>query len=368
MKYSTKDYLGELCHYYGASNLKQQLNTTIDEYTLIGHEQDSQNIEERFQFLLELNDYNRVGHNTHFKLHKGYPSPRSLYPLKLFLCLGEHHYLSKDDIENVYEYYNHSLIKSNKGDLHISFRDIYLENYQYIKKTLLLLEIGHLLFNVIYTANVLGLYYKPHVKDDDIYLELIDEERLNEVNRSVLNIFKQKSMNRNSGKYLIPITEPELFVLDRLEEYNQLLELELSRIEVFFGNYKLKKHIRVITYVNNGQGSFNSSKSEEEEEITIGYKELNKIYPYVNFIGVTFFAVFLLENEVFKYENAIEFILSLGYLSQSISIQYSNQDQFCRPIKSFNMNDLETLFSIDNTKYTAFYCLLSGSNIKKRMR
>jgi len=106
--------------------------------------------------ILQLNDVIRVEKNSYFKIHKSYPSPRSLYPIKILVSIGSSFYVTKNDIQDVYELYSCENLNVPSGDIVLEFNDKYLEDYKSIKKSLLLLEMGHLLFNLLYIIKVYG--------------------------------------------------------------------------------------------------------------------------------------------------------------------------------------------------------------------
>lgn len=55
-----------------------------------------------------------------------------------------------------YTVYRSLFVCYYSGDIVLEFNDKYLEDYKSIKKSLLLLEMGHLLFNLLYIIKVYG--------------------------------------------------------------------------------------------------------------------------------------------------------------------------------------------------------------------
>lgn len=87
MQFTIKDYIREISSYYGEKDVYQNFGSNCDEYILLKEieipvmQQMPTSI---IHNLLSSNSYIRATGETSFKIHKGYPSPRSLYPLQLF--------------------------------------------------------------------------------------------------------------------------------------------------------------------------------------------------------------------------------------------------------------------------------------------
>jgi hypothetical protein len=356
MQYTQKDFLAEMTHYYGKSTRQQQLASTVKP-TFLSCTSEEPMIGEKQKYLLRLNEICRVEKDTPYKVHKGYPSPRSLYPIKLFMALGEEHLLSIQAIYGRYEYYHDPEVSLKKGDLLLLYTDIYPEYYQYIKKTLLILETGHLLYNIFQVASLLGLRYALRTEKERVILEWQKESLDQATNVPMIEAFLQRCQVRNSGPYRHLITVTQAPVMGNITDFDQLLEQALTELSDHFAFPLHPGRIRVITLFNDGGGNFYSSHPDLQD---IEYQQLNTIYPHINFYGVRFFTVFLLANEVFTSDQAALYLLSLGYLAQAISIKYANRQHYCRPIKSYHLDRIETFLGIDSGAYTAFYCLVSG--------
>lgn len=356
MQYTQKDFLAEMTHYYGKSTRQQQLPHTVKP-TLLSHTLEEPMIGEKQKYLLRLNEICRVEKDTPYKVHKGYPSPRSLYPIKLFIALGEGRILSNHAICGGYEYYHYPEAPLKKGDLLLLYTDIYPEYYQYIKKTLLILETGHFLYNIFQVASLLDLRYVLRTEKERVILELQNESLDQVMNVPLIEAFLQRCKIRNSGPYRHLITVTKSPIMENITEFDQLLEQKLSELSDHFAFPLHPCQIRVITLFNDGGGNFYSSHSDLQD---IEYQRLNMIYPHINFYGVRFFTVFLLANEVFTSDQAVLYLLSLGYLAQAVSIKYANREHYCRPIKSYHLDRIETLMGVDSEAYTVFYCLISG--------
>lgn len=359
MKYTVRDFLGELASNYGVPFIKQELSSKLQDYQTV--HRDSFWLHpstERLMPFLDLNDYVRVEKDTYFKVHKGYPSPRSLYPVKLFLSAGHSYFLSKHDLEGSIECYRNDSFNAAEGDLVLEFDHKYPEYYLHIKKTLLLLEMGHFLYNILFLAKEMGISYKLNHSPNRIHLERVLDEG-GTVDQNVLSVFKEKYTRRNSGPYLYPLTKAKFKPLQNVEEFNALVEAEILEMNTCFG-LEQEKGVQTLTYFNTGEGRFTPTvRTSHPSEIS--YQQMNTIYPYVNFYGVSFITFFLLQHGKSKEFELTEHLLALGYLAQSICLNYSDSDQFCRPIKSFNIDQVEQLFDMDSSRYTPFYFLVSGS-------
>lgn len=359
MKYTVKDFLGELASNYGVPFIKQELSSNLQDYQGVSRESFWLHPStERLMPFLDLNDFVRVEKDTYFKVHKGYPSPRSLYPVKLFLSAGDSCFLSKHDLKGSIECYRNDRFNAAVGDLVLEFDHKYPEYYRHIKKTLLLLEIGHFLYNILFLAKEMGITYRLNPSLNRIHLEkVLDEERT--VDQRVLAAFKEKYTTRNSGPYLYPMTKTKVKPLLEIDDFNALVEAEISEMNHFFISGR-ELGLETLTYFNTGEGRFIPTvRTSHASEIS--YQQMNTLYPYVNFYGVSFFTFFLLPHSKVEEFELTERLLALGYLAQSICLNYSDSDQFCRPIKSFNIDQVELLFDMDSSRFTPFYFLLSGS-------
>ncbi|MGM7680626.1 hypothetical protein ACSVDA_00600 [Cytobacillus sp. Hm23] len=357
MNYTAKDYLSEMAHYCGLEDkrIEQNIISRTDEY----HRNKQWSEEEIDQFLkamLRMNDFVRVEMNTTYKLHKGYPSPRSIYPLQLFISIGNGQFVMKDDCEEKYECFHNPQFKANKGDIIIEFIDKYPNNYKNIKKTLLILEAGHLLYNILTIAKLFNRKYKLNQIDNRIQLQFLESNELN-IDVEKIEQFNNACKERNSGPFLFPITTVNPYLLENPFSMKADIDDALSNLEHFFSMNQLKEQIEVVYYYNQGNGQFSSLSSDGPK---INYVELNEIYPYINFFGATSFVIFLIKNDAFKLPNAINYLLTLGYLNQLIAVNQASKYQYSRPIKSYDMEALEKLAQIDMSIYTPYYCLISG--------
>ncbi|MDP5272681.1 hypothetical protein [Chengkuizengella axinellae] len=360
MQYTSKDFLGEMAHYFGLESklIAQQLNIRTDNYQLYNEAAELDEDELYTKNMLSVNDLVRIESDTTYKIHKGYPSPRSIYPLKMFISLGNHQFVSKDDTQERYMYYYNSNINAETGDILIEFTNKYPSYYMNIKKSLLILEMGHFLFNITKTAELLGSKYKLIDINHHIHLRRIKKPS-NQVEYKKLLNFKMKCKYRNSGPFLYPITNVNPKIIHKSYSFKDETNDHFNHLEQLINIDDIRNQVKIIPYINRGNGIFESPSNEEGPRIH--YMKLNKTHPYINFIGVSFFVVFLINHNVFQSEKATQYILSLGYLSQMISLNHSSESQYCRPIKSYDIELLESLLSLDTSQFTPYYCLISGT-------
>jgi hypothetical protein len=103
------DFIYELEFNYKGSSEEQLLISNFDkfkfrksfsnnEFNHLAERMDREFIRD----ILQLNDVIRVEKNSYFKIHKSYPSPRSLYPIKILVSIGSSFYVTKNDIQDVY--------------------------------------------------------------------------------------------------------------------------------------------------------------------------------------------------------------------------------------------------------------------------
>ncbi|NDI36714.1 hypothetical protein [Chengkuizengella sediminis] len=360
MQYTSKDFLSEMAHYFGLESklIAQQLESSTNDYQFIEEVAELHENDPYIRNMLSINDLVRIERDTTYKIHKGYPSPRSLYPLKMFISLGNHQFVTKDDSQEKYRYYYNPKINTEKGDILIEFTNKYPSYYMNIKKSLLILETGHFIYNIAATAKLLGSEYKLSNITHNIHLRLIKQTSI-DVENDQLTKFRLKCKMRNSGPFLYPITNVNPKIISKAYSFKDELDHEFNHLEQLFDMHDFRNQLQIIPYINQGNGIF--KPPTDEKGPNINYVKLNKTHPYINFKGVSFFVVFLINHEVFHLENATQYILSLGYLCQLISLNHVSQFQYCRPIKSYDIELLESLMELDTSKYTPYYCLISGT-------
>lgn len=360
MQFTIKDYIREISSYYGEKDVYQNFGSNCDEYILLKEieipvmQQMPTSI---IHNLLSSNSYIRATGETSFKIHKGYPSPRSLYPLQLFFSLGEGIFLKNNEVDTDQHYFKNENLIMEPGSLVLEVENKYPEYYSHIRKTLSTLEMGHLLYNILYIASVLGINYTLNIAENRILLIHSKKTPItDDIDYIRLEKFNQSCQLRNSGPYRFRILNTSI----NHNIYPQQLTRNLNNIctnMYRFFQLDLKNSIQALVYYNDGSGKF---ICENQSYSDLSYQKVNKIYPHINFYGVPFFVFFLLDHTVLTDENITGHLLMLGYLAQFVCLQFLGENKFCRPIKSFDMNTVESTLGIDGTQYTSYYLLIAG--------
>ncbi|QFT90789.1 hypothetical protein FIU87_19265 [Bacillus sp. THAF10] len=352
MNYSKYDFLQELA-YNSLFNYEEQiLDYQLDQYLLL-----DDNVvcdDPVLETMTGLNDYIRVEKDTHFKVHKGYPSPRSLYPIKLFVATKEGEFLTKHEQSKRFQLYENPTRSGTEGDILLEYGKIYPDYYKSIKKSLLLLEAGHLLFNINYVATTCGENYKVNIANGYLLLKKENSQK-QEFDKDRLQRFYHLSSIRNSGPYLHPITAFDyLPLLDDAADFQRLCK----QLDTLFTQPLRKNAIQLIKLQNDGNGNF----KVPESQTMVDYKQLNSIYPYINFKGVSGMYLFTIDNLVFNEEEYVTpYILAIGYLAQYYCMMYASEEHYCRPVKSFNVGAFENLLAINGNQRTIMYSVIIGA-------
>ncbi|WP_100333057.1 hypothetical protein [Bacillus alkalisoli] len=350
MNYSLNEFLGELSYNCGLIEKVQHLTYSFDDFTL--SDSNYQSFNEMENILLSVNDTIRVEKNTAYKVHKGYPSPRSIYPIQMFIAKSKNFFLTKNDQLETFELYKNNQLEAKEGDLVFVYKKRYPSYYQYIKKTLFLLELGHFLYNVMTVARHLKIQFTLEIKDGYLLLRKTEREEWNE--SEDIQTFLQKCRWRNSGPYKVPINS--FHIVDQTAVNAQGTEDELrqllpTRID---GNF-----IQPVSFHQDGTGLF---YRQGKTSLAIPYEKLNEAYPYINFRGVSTVVIFLLYHQLFKNEsNLAEYLIATGFKAQFYCLDFAKEGQYCRPIKSFNIGQMENIFNIDSRESTILYTLIAGS-------
>ncbi|WP_404445945.1 hypothetical protein LG307_20410 [Sutcliffiella horikoshii] len=352
MNYSKNDFLQELAYNSLFNNEEQILEHKIDDYVLLD---DNAVCDNQLQEIMTgLNDYNRVEKNTYFKVHKGYPSPRSLYPIRLFVTTRTGSFITKNEQTKKFELYENAAREADEGDILLEYGKIYPKYYKSIKKSLLLLEAGHLIFNINHVATTCGDHYTVLEKEGYLLLKKANIPH-QDYQHAKLEGFYHLSSIRNSGPYLHPITAFNLIpLLDDSSDFQRLYN-QLNRLFV----HPLKENaIQLIRLHNDGNGMFNIPESQTK----VDYKKLNSIYPYINFKGVSGMYVFTIDNLVFNEEGKVTpYILAIGFLAQFYCMMYASEENYCRPVKSFSVGTFENLLGINGSQKTIMYSVIIGA-------
>ncbi|GGE59009.1 hypothetical protein [Priestia taiwanensis] len=351
--YYLRDFMGELSRNYEYPMIKQELPYFLSTYSKVKEIETGGELSQYERLILSLNDYVRVEQYTHYKVHKGYPSPRSIYPLKLFLVTYDENHVSKNDRNGQYEFYRNNCLDVSIGDIIIGFEDSYPQHYEYIKKSLLLLEMGHLLYNILFIAKEYGKRYTYRVLPNLGILLHAEDNTDNEYDEKNIEAFLQSCQERNSGPYLYPLTP---FKNERAASAEIDEKMVYDLIFNFFSISEIRQAVSIQFYHNNGEGIYRKEDGHED----IHYRQLNELYPYINFYGTSHFVIISLNHDVFRQGDSTPYLLMVGMIAQHICLRYSSKERYCRPIKSFRIEEVEKVFSMNGTNQTPYYCLIAG--------
>ncbi|KGA96622.1 hypothetical protein AJ85_21650 [Alkalihalobacillus alcalophilus ATCC 27647 = CGMCC 1.3604] len=335
------DLLKDISFNYNKFIGTQDLISTMNDYTLLG-EINSSDISDFYKEVLKLNDYLKVTGNTKYKLHKSYPSPRSIYPFSIFLAI-DGVYIKKDEFSDKYLVYKG--INEKSDSIVIEFSDKYPEFYKSIKKTLLLLELGHLLYNIGVISQAYGVSWEVDFNSSNLVLKL----KSNNVLKKHLNLndFYRKIDLRSSG----PFTNVYLGNKIETKHINYSLEDSLSIIKNIYGIHNIFNFIDMHIYINENSTEYKSKKSGN----SISYQKLNQIYPYLNFRNNDAFIIFTIKNN-YIVEEKLSFLYSgIGIISQNIILNNCCNNKFTRPIKSINLPLIDEILCLDPSKETPVF-------------
>lgn len=354
MEYSLRDYLVDISFNYNLdlSNGEHELNSSPlpPRIALTKKKLSSFVID-----LLELNKVLRVS-SEHYKLHKSYPSPRSLYPLHLYVVY-QNELLTMDSFTGEV-YYCDALDYKMENDIFIFYEDKYPHFYKSIKKSLLLLEIGHLLYNVKAILEVHGgATYELYLIESGLQLSY-QSGRFDDLNSRSQMILRERFFNRRSGSYL---ANGQYLIAPLSSKGCSLDKKELFKQEVLFPKFqKQLSKLIICQYLNNGEGLFQLSDSNSYEEklrSSLSYIHFNTSMPYFNFRGVSSIILFFVKNHKVSDEHMEEVLLTMGMLAQHYSLSFSHQYR-TRPIKSVGTTQMSERVGLDPGAYTAFYGLV----------
>jgi len=284
--------------------------------------------------ILKVDNFIRIDERNKYILHKSYPSPRAIYPLELVIFTNGK-FISMNKYSNKMFYkknilYGHSA-QYKEMDIVINIRDfnIYPGSYNKIKKSLLLLEIGHLIYNIILKTKSLGLNYKvSQINEDNIVMEVISQkEKLSHEVELEVSILNKVFINRSSGPQ-IPLISYKNCSKDRI-----LNQFEYS---TFKG---------IIPIIENKILILNFKKEKDYftvNNIKIHYTELNNILSTINFKLIDELFIFLYHENFIKL-NLTSQIIDIGSSCQEKILLSTINGYFSRPMKSFDMAKTELL-------------------------
>jgi hypothetical protein len=376
LNYSIKDFIYELNHFLnyrkdlfpaegGILDIEafQRPERTIDPDFLKGEDLWKEEYH-FFHSLLDLDQMYRFDGVSPYKFHRSYPSPRSLYPLKLLIRpAGSKKLYCKNQFTEEIEEYTFSTNSYNCHEVIIIYNSkVYPEFYINIKKSLLILELGHLLYNIHMLIEPYSSKVSLKIMDQYVSLGIYDEEenlkrfRLDDDFHSIL-------LKRTSGTFRNGLT-PLLRYNDHQLIYDQFIEYLKICTEAASDFFKLDvKDVIGLYIMSNSNGIyFDLYNYFEREKIAskVRYMELNRMYPYIHFRGVNFLITFSIKHKALLENEISRIILLIGFICQASALFFTNKDMFSRPLKSFSMELMEKQLNLNSGAESLHYLLAAG--------
>lgn len=351
MIYTKKDFIIDIL---GSSNLMsvEQPEITIKKYKLSDSNfQNDLNLYTKS--ILKLNYPTMHRDNTFYLTHKSYPSARSLYPIEIGYVLENNLVVTnrtfqKDEKFLRFDKEEELTLKNDDIIFFFSSSFSIIEKYKSIKNTLIILELGHLHFNLIAIASLFKMKYsyqnafhlkaikQPIFDIDTLKLQKLFDLAENRTSGPYLKYISNLNMDKISKPYLI--TESTL--RKGLSLYN-LQDEDIIKIEYYANNTSLNKFVEC-----------NSNK-------TISYYTLNSLYPYITFRTSSQYTLFSIDAKKVNNSNIERIILLIGFLAQDICLFNSKENYYNRPLKAVNPNEFSKIFNISKD-FIPFYAVVSG--------
>lgn len=343
-----KDFLKDISHNFGIDYGEQKIEVN-NKKKIIRKKNilDTITIPMFYRDILMLNDFIKVSSTSIFKLHKSYPSPRSIYPLSLSIIYNNYIYTKDPYNKNYMKYELFNKTKNGDEYIKIDFQDKYPAFYNSIKKTLLYLECGHLLYNI----GLIGLKYNIplniFLNNNSIIIRSKTEIEKNK--KVVLNDLQYKFKKRSSGPYNI-----EVYLGNTTYKKKPSLQMDKSKVisNLFFNN-NYEKFISYDFFIKQ-DNMFRCNYTDKE----ISYKDLNEFYPFVNFKASQALVIFSINNLEEAYDNLTYLYLNIGMRAQEIILNNCDDRTFVRPIKSINLKNIEKILGVDCHRKTPVYGLI----------
>ena len=355
MLYSEKDLLSDVSYFNGSDDKIQEHIG----YNEIGKITDKDiYISEYESHILDLNTVLRVDSflRTPYSIHMSYPSARSLYTLRIYFS-KDGYLLTKDfwKRKKILKVNSSTYLDSNvnTGDIVIELKEFNDKHYPSIFKTLQILEVGHLLYNISRIADIYG--YEYELNNDGINTLALRNKRIGVhylENREKINEFWRKAKSRSSGKYYGGLIN---FDLDH-EKYRYFPQ-DFSKIKSLKFDKTVIDSVKTLVFINDG-----NSLLDNENGLVIDYSYIMKEYNYLNARTMSQITVFLYKWENKVMNNYAEVIQYIGYLAQEVCLNNSGIGIYNRPIKQMNFNFWLPILEQNNSlkDYIPFYGVLTG--------
>lgn len=347
------------CDYSATSNVlkfHQEYKFLKEEWIFLGEETQ---ICEFYKDILNINKIYRVDKNNYspYQIHKSYPSARSFYLQTIWVCIGENIFLTyKDENKSYVKFKNDRLNFLDIGDIFITSKEIYENKYKSIHNSLILLEIGHILYNIEYISQCYGMKISIDSCEDDFNVVKVRTRRVpNNSNLLSIEKFKLLASFRNSGSYRNKIMNIDSKVKENI--YISSIDILLKFRDLF--QYDFEESVKTLVFINDGTKFINL-----EFMIIISYEQLNREYYFIDFRTASQYTLFLITKNNKKNIRYTDLLLYMGYLAQEICLKNSKDGVYNRPVKQviqpFWKNVLNNLFK----DYIPFYGVITGKESK----
>lgn len=354
VKYSEKDLISDMSYFNGNDDKMQKKY----KYNEIGEITDEKIYFSGYESqILDLNTVIRVDNflRTPYSIHMSYPSARSLYTLRLYF-FKDGYLLTKDfwKRKEVLKAKSSICVDSNisNGDIIIELKEFNDNHYPSIFKTLQILEVGHLLYNISLIADIYG--YEYELDNDSINILVLKNKKAgnNYLENNKTIEFWEKAQNRSSGKYYGGLIN---FDLDYQKyAYSPKGTDETKSIKF---NKNIMNSVKTLTFVNDG-----NALVDKNNGLVLYYGYIMKEYNYLNARTMSQITAFLYKWEKGMFVNYAELIQYIGFLAQEVCINNSAVNVYNRPVKQMNFNFWLPIMKQNDIyeEYIPFYGILTG--------
>ncbi|MGT2965386.1 hypothetical protein [Streptococcus acidominimus] len=308
--------------------------------------------------ILDLFTINRVSHKEEspYGFHKSYPSARSFYLQKAYFCIGNHCFVTIDSLTGKFLVFQNTQINSQSGQLIIVSDRMPNGFYSAIRNSLVLLEIGHILYNVDY----ISMCFENDIKNVTINKDYIqidfskcsEDLDLTDCSREI-SFFKTKLKLRTSGPYYRKLRNLSCNYKDGIYDIRTEISIQYKKL---FGKEYTDDSIKILTLKNDGD------KFISQNNLYLPYHILNSEYNYVDFRYSSQYTLFLIKLHVNEPLEISRLVLLIGYIAQEICVENSNSSRYNRPVKQVLSDEKwEHYLKTSFPNYLQFYAVISGN-------
>ncbi|MBF0787078.1 MULTISPECIES: hypothetical protein [unclassified Streptococcus] len=350
MRFTQEDFIADYSFFRGHSIFEQ---VTEEEEFVWNKGESVDKVSPLVEEIFEIFSVSRISEcsQTPYLIHKSYPSARSFYLQECFICNGGNEFLYKNEVSDKYQvvYCQNNDVSFEKGDILIKTGKMKYDLYKSIRKTLMLLELGHIVYNIHLVLSKFDFKIN-RIKMDTNYTLISLENGSVFTPALTLKALHQLYVLRTSGPYLKRIIDFNrqinahyLFKTNIQEAFRCLFNVEYD-----------STIIRMYIFRNNGVDGFCY------ENITLSYSILNKVYQYIDFRSASQYTLFAIKREFHKIFE--QYIVFLGYIAQECCLHNSCYGRYNRPVKQvLPVKVWESFFADDCRQYYPFYGIITGN-------